>query len=55
MAVSTVLTALAGLTVLLAVVAIGVLMVSGGRGRDRHLPGRVRRFISDRRRDGRGP
>ncbi len=53
MGVSTVVTALAGLGVLLAAVTIGVLMVLGGRRHDQPVSDRVRRFFNDRRRDGR--
>jgi hypothetical protein len=51
MGVSTVLTALAGLGVLAAAVAIGIMMVLGGRSHEDNGSDRVRRFFNDRRRD----
>ena len=50
----TVITALAGLGLLLAAVVIGVLMVLGGRIHDKRESDRVRRFFSDRWREGPG-
>ena len=54
MGVTTVVTALAGLGILLAAVVVGVLMVLGGRSRDKRESDRVRRFFTDRRHEGRG-
>ena len=54
MGVTTVVTALAGLVILLTAVVIGVLMVLGGRNRDKRETDRARRFFNDRRREGRG-
>ena len=54
MGVTTVVTALAGLGILLAAVAVGVLLVLGGRSRDKRESDRVRRFFTDRRHEGRG-
>jgi outer membrane murein-binding lipoprotein Lpp len=50
----TVITALAGLGLLLAAVVIGVLIVLGGRSHDKRNSDRVRQFFSDRWRAGRG-
>jgi hypothetical protein len=54
MGVTTVITALAGLAALVAAVAIGVSMVLGSRNHDSRVSDRVRRFFTDRRREGRG-
>jgi hypothetical protein len=54
MATATVITALAGIGAFLAAVAIGVVMVLGGRSQDNRAPDRIRRYLAERRRDGRG-
>jgi hypothetical protein len=53
MGTTTVITALAGVGVLIAAVLVGVLMVLGDRGRVEARSDRIRRFFADRR-DGRG-
>lgn len=54
MGVMTIVTALAGLGLLLTAVLIGVLMVLGGRSEDQRVSDRVRRFFNERRDEGRG-
>jgi hypothetical protein len=54
MGAGTVLTALAGSGVLLAVMVVGIFLVLGRRDPDTQVSERLRRFFTDRRRDGRG-
>lgn len=54
MGATTVVTALTGLLVLFAVVATGVMIVLGGRTNEQRVSERVRRFFTDRRREGPG-
>jgi hypothetical protein len=54
MGITTIVTALAGLGLLLGAVVTGVLMVLGGRSQDSRLSDRVRRYVDERRREGRG-